>query len=502
MPKILDLKERSVYAFLWGGGASVIKLLIQIVAQVILARLLGPDQYGIFAMGVIVISLCNFLADVGIAYGLIQRKGVSDGHIRYVFTLQIILGSLVSLCVGIFAEPLASFFREPRAEQVLLIMAPICFVQSISAVSINLLKRNLDFKTLQIGQTVGYLIGYIFVGIPLAIAGWQVMALVTAWVVQIILTFIILFYKTRHPCKPLFFHPDAKDMLRFGLKALITNLVNWTISNIDRVVVARVFPSAVVGLYTTPYNLMYTPTSSLMSIVQPVMYSACSRVQGNQAGIGNAYLTVVAAITLFAMPVFFVISVVAETFVVALYGEAWKESADVLMPIALSMPLYMLWNCTTPPLWTNGRPGLECILQVPLALLWFIATLLAAQHSIVAVGWTIFGLIGFRLAIFVVAVCRIAGVSLAAYISAVQGGVVLSIAVASIAWVIDNSGAESNALRLASVIFACAGTLVALLRTQLVYGPLAEMICKYGQRNNGVFTHIARWIFVRERNPR
>src|SRR3569832_2168107 len=143
------LGARSVSAFLRGGGGAFLRLFMQMGAQIVLARLLGPAQYGLFAMSVVVMSFSAFFSDVGVAYGLIQRKQVDSAHIRFVFTLQIMLGLVISGLLAILSGPLAGFFHEPRQEAIILVLAPLALLQAAGAVSLNLLKRELDFKALQ-----------------------------------------------------------------------------------------------------------------------------------------------------------------------------------------------------------------------------------------------------------------------------------------------------------------------------------------------------------------
>ena len=496
-----NLKNRSVTAFLWGGGGSFIKLVIQIGAQIILARILGPEQYGLFAIGVIVISFSNFFSDVGIAYGLIQRENVTDEHIRYIFTWQLILGAVVSLAVAGFSGHLADFFNETRAESILLALAPICFIQAAGAVSLNLLKRQLDFKTLQFAQTGGYVLGYIGVGIPLAMAGWQIWALIAAWGVQVVATTVWLYWRVRHSIKPLIHHVDGREISGFGAKVLATNLTNWVIGNIDRVVIARHFPTASIGLYATPYNLMYTPSATLMGVVQPVMYAACARVQGESIRIGKAYITLVAAITLGVMPIFVAVSAVSETFILALYGQAWIGAAEVLQPIALAMPLFLLWNITTPPLWTNGQPGLEFKMQIPLAILWLLASLVAVKYSLAAVAWTVFGLFLIRCGVFIYAASKITGVLMKEYLRVARGGVAMSALVGLAAWFLDQSGyllgIESALLLLVVVIVGCAVTALMALKLfpGLVSLELTELIQQNITRMPNKLAVVTKWFF-------
>lgn len=493
-----SLRIRTMSAFSWGAAGSVLRLVIQVGVQVFLARLLGPEQYGLFAIGVMVISLSNFLSDIGLAYGLIQLPEIDRTHVRFIFTWQLVLGIAVTAIVAESAGPLASFFNEPRADDIILALAPLCLLQALTAVSLNLLKRDLDFRSLQIMQTGAYIIGYVCVGIPLALADWGVWALVWAWTTQVATTLLMLYGRVRHSVIPLLRHAHERSMAAFGGKVLATNLANWFLGNIDRVVVARYFPAASVGLYSTPYNLMYTPAATVMGVMQPVMYSACARVQGERQRIANAYLTLTAAIAFAVLPVFAVIATVADTFVLALYGHAWREAASVLRPIALAMPFLLLWNATTPIFWTNGRPGLEFKMQLPMIAAWLVAVSIAAQYSIVVVAWTVAALYLARSVIFVLTACRMLEVPLRDYLGGLGGGIALTIALAAIAWGLDQSLAKSGfdeltRLLVTIVASATVGLTMVKLVPELLTPRLAEVIRQGAQRMPAGIGHGVIW---------
>lgn len=476
-----NLRARSLSAFMWGGLGSFIKLAVQIAAQILLARILGPDQYGLFAMGVIVIGFSNFLSDMGIAYGLIQRQEVTDTHIRFVFTWQLVLGILVAACVALLAQPLADFFNEPRAALIILALAPLCFIQASTAVSLNLLKRAMDFKTIHMAGALSYFLGFVCVGIPMALAGYQVWALVAAWSVQTLVNLILLYNRARHPLTPLLRHAEAADMTRFGLTVLATNLTNWFIGNIDRVVAARMLSSTAVGLYATAYNLMNTPTQTLMGLLQPVMYSACSRVQGDTTRIRNAYLALLGAIALFVMPVFAAVAAIADTFILALYGPAWAEAAQVLRPIALAMPFYLIWNISTPVLWTHGKISVEYKTQLPIALAWIIGSVVAVQYSLGALAWTVLGLFLLRTGSMSLAAMRVMQASFKDITAAATPGILLALAAAGTVYATDgllSAAGLSSLIRLPLVLVAGATAYLTVLRytAKNIHPELAKLI--------------------------
>ena len=109
-----DIGARSLTAVFWGSGGAIARIVLQFGAQVVLARLLGPEQFGLFAIGAVVVSFSNFFADVGIAYGLIQKANVTATDLRFITTWQFIIGTLVTLAVALAGNHIAFFFwRRP-----------------------------------------------------------------------------------------------------------------------------------------------------------------------------------------------------------------------------------------------------------------------------------------------------------------------------------------------------------------------------------------------------
>lgn len=421
-----DIGSRSLTAVFWGAGGAVIRLLLQFGSQVILARILGPEQYGLFAIGSIVISFSNFFSDIGIAYGLIQKNDVSPRDIRFVFTWQIILGTLVTIAITFSASAIAEFFGDVRATGIVQALAIVCLLNALAAPSLNLLKRKLDFRRIQIAQISSFVVGYVLIGIPMALYGTQAWALVAAWLAQATLFLILAYAATRHPIAPLLRYEGSRSLSAYGVTVLMTNLVNWLINNVDRVIIGRIFSSREIGLYATTYNMLYTPTTSLLGIIQPVFFSAASRATHQPDVIAGSYRALIGAVAIFILPAFVCLGTVSETFVLALYGEKWSDAAPLFRPLALAMPLFLIWGFTTPLLWTGGYASREFRVQLPIALIWLVACWLAAQYSVLAVCWTVLGLFIVRCLVMVISAVRTLKMDASLLWRSVRGGMIIS----------------------------------------------------------------------------
>ena len=422
--KQTSVSSKGISAVFWGGFGSVLRAALQIFTQIILARLLGPSEYGIFAIASIVLSFSKFFSDIGISYGLIQKKTVSEQDIKFVFTWQVILGTVVAIAVYFLATPLSLFFNEARVVPVIQVASVICFINALSSPSVNLLKRELDFKSLQAANVISYIIGYIFVGIPMALVGLQVWALIAAFIVSETVCFVMMYRKSRHPIGLVLWQRGDMHLVVYGSQVFMTNVLNWIISNVDRVIIGRAFQAVEVGLYSLSYNLVSNPALTIIGVIQSALFSASARVQDDFDRLRKALLTMMGAVTLLLFPVFAGIAVAAPTILQSLYGRAWLPAADLLQPIALAMPFYLLLGMATPLLWVSGQTQKEFLIQLPIAFGFVLAATAAALLSLEAVAWAVFGMYLVRSAVIVSVTCRALGIGWRRVFRTMRGGLI------------------------------------------------------------------------------
>src|SRR5438552_5605848 len=425
MSEAANLSHRSISAALWVASGSAVLLTLQFGIQVILARLLGPEQYGLFAMAAVVILLSSFFT-ISLAYGLIQKRTVTDEDVRFVNFWQLSVGAAVAIAVFLLADPAAGFFNEPRVAPLIRAMSIVCLLQAAAGPSANLLTRDLDFKSIYLAGIASYAVGYGLVGIPLAISGYGVNALVMAFITQTLLSLALLYGCRRHVLGFVTWHRDAYALWSYGFTVFATNINNCVLLHLSRVVVGRLFPSAAMGLYAISYNLVLQLAGAVIGTVQPPLFSASSRVQDDVARLRAVFLKLLAATTLLAAPIFAGMAVVPETIMLALYGQEWGESAPLLRPFALAMPFFLATAIGTPMLWTSGRTTQEVKLQLPIAFALAVAAYVAAQHSLAAVAWAVMGIFVLRFIVITTAACVALDVRVRDIATAFRAGVAVT----------------------------------------------------------------------------
>lgn len=344
------------------------RFFLQLCAQVILARTLGPEIFGLFAIGMVVLTFAGFMTGFGFSWSLLQRATVQNEDIRFAWTWQVLVGLLTMASVYGLAPWLAAYFREPRSQFVIQWLALTCVLTAASGPSTYLLQRDLNFRAIGLIQVGSYGAGYLLVGIPMALLGWGTASLVASWLVQASVTLLASYALKPHPLRPLFWYAGAATAISTGRAVFVTNIVNWFLNNMDRVLIGRLLNTHALGLYNVAYNMAAMPNSLLLGSLQPAFLAAGARLQDQLPRLGRAYVQMLATVLVLILPAFVFLALISEDLIRLLYGPAWQEAGWVLQILFVGMPAYVVWGLSTPVLWNTGRQHFEFALQLPLVL--------------------------------------------------------------------------------------------------------------------------------------
>lgn len=421
------LTDQSMSAALWGYIGTVGRIGVQMIAQIILARALGPTIFGIYAVGMITVSISNFVADMGMGPALVQKKELKEEDYRLAFTWQTLMGFVLVVLIWYSAEFMADWFEEPRSVPVIQAMAVICWINAVSSVSLNRLRRELEYRAINTYQLISFVAGTLCLAVALALLGFKVWSLVWGAVAQAAIFAALVMLKSRHAYRPLFYAKNS-SLFSFGFKAMATNIVNWLLGNVDRVMVGVFFSSRALGAYTVNYNLISVPVNQMLGVLQSVLFSATSRRQDEHDKLEQTFCGILNVIALLVFPALAFISSTAPAIVDILFGPRWTRGGggEVLAAISIAMIFYSVMAITTPFLWATNRVGSELRLQLTSLVVLAIAVAVAAQFSTAAVAWSVAGAYGIRTLLALQAWSRQADIPIRKMTEAMGGGALTS----------------------------------------------------------------------------
>ncbi len=480
--------------YLGGISASLCSLAIGIV----LARILGPRPFGQVIIASTIYGFLNLFVDGGFSQALIQRPSLTEEDIRKTFTCQVGIGLGTTALVYVAAPWVAQWFHDPSAVYVVRAMALIITIQSTGLVSAALLRRSMRFKAVQYAALTSYLLGFLVVGIPLALRGLGVWSLVIGYLTQSAVNSILLHVAARHSVKPLFAWPD-RSIVSFGATIVGNNLVNWGHSNLDNIAASGLGPVAL-GLYGRGCNFAYQPVTTVSNGLQSVLLSSAARAQDRKQRMRELTLAVTAIVFGILGAAYATFALIPATTIVGLYGDKWVGVIPLMIPFALAMPFYGVHTLMGPILCGLGRPELEFWPQVLSCGFAAIVYFSAAKVSLACIAWALLAVMLVRFTAIATFTFRLLKISWAEAGRIIALRLLFSAVFAGIVWAADRGlrAAQVSATpRLALLGAFCVALLIwcVVQRADFVFGRQAvEFLLSYG-------AHLPQW-YVRRLHMR
>ncbi len=427
------LAHRAGYAARWRLLSGILQGGLQFAVGVALARLLAPDDFGIAALASVVVGLAALLLDLGIGSAVIQRRELSDGHIRAAFTLGMVLGALVMALLWMLAPWIAVLMRVEALTPILRVESILFLLSGVGVTARALLQRRLSFRILFLVDLLSYAIGYAAVALALAMHGFGVWSLVAGAVVQSLLSNGLVLMVVRHPVRPLLRREETAELLRFASGSAVNGAVNHLAFHGDNLVVGRMLGTHALGLYARAFTLMMLPLGFMGNALFSILFPALSELQHERERFARAYLTATAGLTLAMGPVLAAMAVAGPHLVAGLYGEPWRGSAapfQVLCAVGLLRVAAMPAGAVTH---ASGQVFAELRRQVVYAAWVLAAAFIGSAWGITGVAVGVGTAITYKYLAMVGLSLDIAGISWRRYLGAQAPGLWLAVFVGLLA---------------------------------------------------------------------
>jgi PST family polysaccharide transporter len=317
-------------AFTWRFVSESLRFVLQLAVMVILARLVRVDQFGLLALAMVVNNLVIRISELGIYYAIVQRKDLTDTHIRVAFTLSTLFGLFFTAAVYMAAPLAATLLRNDEVIPVLRLMSVIFLLINLGAPAMALLQKKLDYRNMLIAELCSYGVGYALVSVALALLGYGVWALAWASVIQFLLRSALLLWLSPHPKRPSLASREARQLLAFGVGSSLSTLANYAAINGDYFVVGRWLGATALGLYARAYQLMTLPMMQFTSVISSVLFPVYSMIQDEDARLRRAFLNSVSLSAVIVTPALAALGVAAPEIMRGIFGADWAGAAAPL----------------------------------------------------------------------------------------------------------------------------------------------------------------------------
>src|SRR5271169_3413575 len=338
-----DLKGKTIrggFARLCAQGTN---LLLRVCSLMVLARLLGPRDFGLVGMVTAFTGVLMLFRDFGLSAAAIQRTTVTEEQISTLFWINVSAGALLGLVTVAMAPIIAAFYDEPRLFGVTVVLALGFLFNAAGVQHSALLQRQMRFTALAVISVVSLIVGTA-IAIGGAEAGYGYWALVAMSVTSPLIATIGFWLTTGWvPGRPQR-RAGIRSMMHFGGTLTLNGLVAYIAYNGEKVLIGRFWGTDAIGIYGRAYQLVNIPTDNLNGAIGEVAFSALSRLQDDPVRFKSYFLKGFSLVLGLTLPITIACALFADDVVFVLLGPKWKEAAGIVRLLAPTIAIFAIIN--------------------------------------------------------------------------------------------------------------------------------------------------------------
>lgn len=389
-----NTKSKVLSSLMWKlmerGGAQG----IQFIVQIILARLLVPNDYGIIALISIFITIANVFVQSGFNTALIQKKDANETDFSSVFYLSLFVASLLYLLLFFTAPLLAGFYGIPQLIAVLRVLSITLFFGAFNSIQNAVVSRNMQFKMLFF-SSLGAIVVSGTVGIALAYAGFGVWALVAQQLSNQFMITVILWFTVKWRSKLIFSFERVKGLFSYGWKLLASSLIDTLYMNLISLIIGKMYSPAMLGFYNRGNQFPQIIATNINGSIQSVMLPALASEQDNRERVKEMVRRSIVTSSFILFPMMVGLAVIAEPLVKILLTEKWLPCVPFLQIFCGSYALWPIHTANLQAINALGRSDiflkLEIIKKI-IDIVIFGGTIFYGMYAI-AIGMLVSGII-------------------------------------------------------------------------------------------------------------
>jgi len=304
---------------------------VMLVSYVLIARLLTPEEIGIYSVAMALIAIGQVVRDFGIGNFLIQEKNLTKEHIRTAFGISFLIGGTLFAVFALGAPLVARFYSDERMTWIVRIIALNFLVMPFCTISLALLRRNMQFGRLMHVNVAAAVVGTA-VTLGLAFARFGPQSLAWGAIATSMVTGIGAWIARNERGVFLPSLSEWRKVLTFGGQSAGVAVVTTIAMDINDLVVAKVLGFAPAAIINRANGLVSLFSQQVMGAIRSVALPAFAQAHRANEKLEPLYVSTVTAVTAIAWPFYGFVALHAIDIMRIMFGPQWDEAAR-LVPI-------------------------------------------------------------------------------------------------------------------------------------------------------------------------
>ncbi len=373
-------------------------LVITFISSIIIARLLSPEEIGIYSVTVAFTSLAHMLRDFGVGDYLIKEKELTKDKVGTVFGVAIIFAWSMGGLLLFLSPFISNFYSEPGIKNVLYVLSASFFIIPFSSPILPVLRRTMQFdKLLRINLASNFM--HAVAAISFAYFDYGYMSLAWASLIAVLTTFVLAQYYRPIETKVIPCLKEYKAILSFGGTISLGMLFSELGRNAPELIIGKILGFGPVGIFSRGQGLIKLFQSSFIGAIAPVIHSEFAELLRKDKEVAPTYYKSIEYVTAITWPANIFIAIFSEEIILILFGDQWVEAAPIVTALCFPAIIWSLFAFSSKVLIASGEAAKILRIIIVVESLRIVCTFVGAQFSLSHIAWlfTLVSLTGFAL---------------------------------------------------------------------------------------------------------
>jgi lipopolysaccharide exporter len=353
-----SLSQRVARGGMWVFALRGLEKVLRLVRLVILARLLAPNDFGLFGIALLAMSTLETFSQTGFQAALVQKKENISRYLDTAWTVSIVRGMIIFLLLFFSAPYIAIFFNSPEAASIIKVIGISVFLAGFVNIGVVYFQKELQFNKqfiYRISTTSADFIVVVLAAVLFKNVWALVFGLLAGNLTALIASYLI------HPYRPRFIFDlsKAKELFAFGKWVFGSTVLVFLVTQGDDAFVGKVLGAAMLGFYQLAYRISNMPATEITHVVSQVTFPAYAKIQDNVLQLREAYKRVLHLIAFLSFPVAGLILILAPDFTRIFLGEKWMPMVPAMQVLTCAGLLRSLAATTGPLFYASGKPKVD-----------------------------------------------------------------------------------------------------------------------------------------------
>lgn len=355
--------SKAVKGAYWGFLDSFLGQGLPFIANIYIARILSPDDFGLIGMVAFFIALSQVIVESGFTNSLIRKLDCNEDDFSTIFFTNLIYGIAASVIIIFSADYIALLYREPKIGPIIQVLAVGLIINSSVIVHRVRCIKKIDFKTLTKVSVFSGLLSSIL-SIVLAHNNFGYWSLVWSLLAKsCIYAFLFWFYSDWRP-KFVFHKLIFKEHFKFGSNLLLSSLIETGYKNGYFLFIGKIFSTSTLGQYYKADEIAALPSQQLSGLVSKVSLPVLSGLQNDLEALKRGFATLVSKTMFISFLVMFNLMAISKSLVLTTMGDKWEEASYYLILLSIGVVFYPLHSLNLNLLQVMGRSDLFLKLEI------------------------------------------------------------------------------------------------------------------------------------------